>query len=120
MAAYPGSNFISTDETVQNIPFLIAFVDSHDETDDEHEEEIEVEIENEYAKIEVEINDEESKYEIEWINEQTTIDEILALTGLSEDQVTSVIIFEIESEEDHPRHKLALKTESYLIILAMI
>jgi len=102
MAAYPGSNFIATDETVPNTPLLIAFADSHSETDDEHEEEIEIEVEIEdgYAKIEVEINDEESEYEIEWIDEQTTIDEIVALTGLSEDQVTSVITFEIELEDD--------------------
>jgi hypothetical protein len=102
MAAYPGSNFITTDETVPNTPLLIAFADSHSETDDEHEEEIEIEVEIEdgYAKIEVEINDEESEYEIEWIDEQTTIDEIVALTGLSEDQVTSVITFEIELEDN--------------------
>ncbi|MGY5151122.1 MAG: DUF4200 domain-containing protein [Candidatus Nitrosopumilus sp. bin_6a] len=98
MAAYPGSNLISTDETILNTPLLIAFADSHDETEDEIE--IEVEVEDGYAKIEVEINDEESKYEIEWIDEQTTIDEIVFLTGLSKDQVVSVITFEIESEDD--------------------
>ncbi|AFS82017.1 hypothetical protein NSED_01025 [Candidatus Nitrosopumilus sediminis] len=103
MVSYPGSNLISIDDDGPNTSFLIAFADSHDEdVEDELEEEIEIEVEVEdgFAKIKVEINDEESKFEIEWIDEQTTIDEIVTLTGLTEDQVSSVITFEIESEED--------------------
>jgi hypothetical protein len=79
MAASPGSNFISTDDTFPNTSFLIAFADSEDEI------EIEVEIEDGFAKIKVEINNEESEFEIEWVDKQTTIDEIVAFTGLAED-----------------------------------
>ncbi|MBL7018681.1 MAG: hypothetical protein ISR81_07185, partial [Nitrosopumilus sp.] len=125
MAAYPGSNFISIDEPISNSPFLIAFADSHDEDgEEEHEEEaedeieeeieIEVEIEDGFAKIKVEINDEESKFEIEWIDEQTTIDEIVYLTGLSEDQVSSVITFEIESEDDEENETKQSKKDEKL------
>ncbi|HEY5735808.1 MAG TPA: hypothetical protein VIS47_04540 [Nitrosopumilus sp.] len=102
MASYPGSNLISIDNDVPNTSFLIAFADSHDEdVEDELEEEIEIEVEVEdgFAKIKVEINDKESEFEIEWIDEQTTIDKIVTLTDLTEDQVSSVITFEIESEE---------------------
>ena len=102
MAAYPGSNFILTDDTFPNTSFLIAFADSEDETEDETEDEIEIEVEIEdgFAKIKVEINNEESEFEIEWVDKQTTIDEIVAFTGLAEDQVSDVITFEIESEDD--------------------
>jgi hypothetical protein len=101
MAAYPGSNFISTDDTFPNTSFLIAFADSEDETEDE----IEVEIEDGFAKIKVEISNEESEFEIEWVDKQTTIDEIVAFTGLAEDQVSDVITFEIESEDDDDKNE---------------
>jgi len=114
MAAYPGTSFNSvTLADSINPPLMTAFAQTDDdetedeiddetngETDEAEEIEIEVEIEDGFAKIKVEINDEESKFEIKWIDEQTTIDEIIALTGLSEDQVSSVITFEIESEDD--------------------
>ena len=109
MAAYPGSNLVSPYDTITNTPFSMAFADSDDEDrEDEIEEEIEIEVEIEdgFAKIKVEINDEESKFEIEWIDEQTTIDEIVSLTGLSEDQVSSVITFEIESEDDDEEYEI--------------
>ena len=107
MAAYPGSNFILTDDTFPNTSFLIAFADSEDETEDETEDEIEIEVEIEdgFAKIKVEINNEESEFEIEWVDKQTTIDEIVAFTGLAEDQVSDVITFEIESEDDDDKNE---------------
>jgi hypothetical protein len=107
MAAYPGSNFISTDDTFPNTSFLIAFADSEDETENEIEDEIEIEVEIEdgFAKIKVEINNEESEFEIEWVDKQTTIDEIVAFTGLAEDQVSDVITFEIESEDDDDKNE---------------
>ena len=107
MAAYPGSNFILTDDTFPNTSFLIAFADSENETENETEDEIEIEVEIEdgFAKIKVEINNEESEFEIEWVDKQTTIDEIIAFTGLAEDQVSDVITFEIESEDDDDKNE---------------
>ena len=107
MAAYPGSNFILTDDTFPNTSFLIAFADSENETENETEDEIEIEVEIEdgFAKIKVEINNEESEFEIEWVDKQTTIDEIVAFTGLAEDQVSDVITFEIESEDDDDKNE---------------
>ena len=106
MAAYPGSNLILPHETAAlNTPLSIAFADSEDEI------EIEVKAEDGLAKIKVEINDEESKYEIQWVDEQTTIDEIVSLTGLSEEQVSSVITFEIESEDDDEENETKSKKD---------
>jgi len=66
-----------------------AFAESNDEIDDdkneseEFEEEIEikVEIEDGIAKIEAEIGDKELEFEMDWIDEQTTIDEVVLRTG---------------------------------------
>ncbi|HSG83797.1 MAG TPA: DUF5666 domain-containing protein [Nitrosopumilus sp.] len=105
---------VDTDEGL--LATEIEFSDTPDEETDGREEEIEIEVEIEdgFAKIKVEINDEESEFEIEWIDEQATIDEIVALTGLSEDQVSSVITFEMESEEDEENESKQSKKDEKL------
>ena len=76
--------------------------EEHDENqDEENEEEIEiqVEIEDGVAKVEIKQGDDESEFELETIDEDAIIEEIVARTGLTKEQVESVIEFEIEEDE---------------------
>ena len=74
--------------------------DDVNETKDEPEIEIEVEIEDGIAKIKIEIEDEELRFEIEWIDEQSTIEEIVLRTDLSLEQISNLISFEFEDDDE--------------------
>ena len=67
--------------------------------------EIEVEIEDGIAKIEVDSEDEELEFEIKWVDEQTTIEEISAKTGISVEEIEQVINFEFDDKDDEVEDK---------------
>jgi len=69
------------------------------EVEDE-ELEIEVEIEDGVAEIEVEFNGEEFEFSLETTDRETIISEIIERTGLTRDEIESVIKFDIEGEDD--------------------
>lgn len=67
---------------------------------EEEELEIEVEIENGEAEIEVKIGGEELEFTLETANREAIISEIIERTGLTREQIESVIEFEIEEMEE--------------------
>ncbi len=79
--------------------------EEHEEREEEEEEEeeleIEVEIEGNVSKVKVEIGDAKSKFRLDTTDREAIIAEIAARTGLSADEVRSVVKFEEEEEEEH-------------------
>ena len=67
---------------------------------EEEELEIEVEIEDGVAEIEVKFNGEEFEFTLETTDRDAIIDEIIERTGLTRDEIESVIEFDIEGEDD--------------------
>jgi len=70
------------------------------ENEEELKIEIEVEIENGIAKIDVDMNDEEMEFEMESTDRGAIIEEIALRTGLSVEEIESVIIFEVKEAEE--------------------
>ena len=68
------------------------------ETEDEVE--IEVEIEDGIAEIKIEIEDKETRFEILWTDKLNTIEEIALRTDLTVEQISSLISFEFEDDDE--------------------
>ncbi|MBS1266291.1 MAG: hypothetical protein MAG795_00258 [Candidatus Woesearchaeota archaeon] len=74
--------------------------ESLEEVEKEAEREIELEIEEGRAKVEVEVGKNKYKFSLDTTDQEVIIDEIVARTGLSREEVVSIAEFEVEEEED--------------------
>ena len=96
--------------TVQQIENVIDFEVEDDEL------EIEVEIEDGMAEVEVELNGDEFEFELETTDRDEIIDEIIERTGLTREQIESVIEFEIEDGEDEEKDEDDEKDENKITV----
>ncbi len=70
------------------------------EDEDEEELEIEVEIEDGVAEVEVEFDGDEFEFSLETTDREEIINAIIDKTGLTKEQIESVIEFDIEDEDE--------------------
>lgn len=68
--------------------------------EEEEEREVEVEVERGVAKIKVEIDDLKLKYKLNTTNKDEIVNDISIKTGLSVEEINSILEFEIETEEE--------------------
>ncbi|MGI0081803.1 MAG: hypothetical protein ACREAG_00660, partial [Nitrosopumilaceae archaeon] len=82
-----------------------------EETEEEEEIEIEVEIEDGIVKVKVEFDDQKFEFKLDATERDVIIEEIVARTGLTKEQVEAAIEIEeeIEEEEHEEREELTVK-----------
>lgn len=94
---FDSGNFIEAKRFAKQAESLL---DDKDEELEEDEREIEVEIEEGKAKVKVEIGKEELKFEVDDTNLETIVNKISTMTGLSIEEINSIIKVKIEEEEE--------------------
>jgi len=81
------------------------------EEEEEEENEIEVEVEGGIAKIKVEVGDLKLRYRLNTTNREEIVTDISGKTGLSADEINSIMEFEIEEAEEEKEIEVKEKKE---------